>query len=76
MAELYFESLEGAGNPARFTPMNEDVRAAFRQEAGFDPKLLFDPRQSSRGERIRKACGVFWTSVPRSPLICKAIGSR
>lgn len=43
MAELYFESLEGAGNPARFTPMNEDVRAAFRQSAGFDPKLLFDP---------------------------------
>jgi hypothetical protein len=43
MAELYFESLEGAGNPARFTPMNDDVRTAFEQESGFDPKLLFDP---------------------------------
>lgn len=42
MAELYFESLEGAGNPARFTPMNEDVRAAFRAAARFDPKELFD----------------------------------
>ena len=37
LAELYFESLEGAGNPARFTPMNDDVRQAFRVEAGWDP---------------------------------------
>ncbi len=43
LAELYFESLEGASNPARFTPMNDDVRRAFQQAAGFDPKLLFDP---------------------------------
>lgn len=41
VAELYFESLEGASNPARFTPMNDDVRQAFRHSAGFDPKLLF-----------------------------------
>ena len=37
LAELYFESLEGAGNPARFTPMNDDVRADFRAQAGWDP---------------------------------------
>jgi len=37
LAELYFESLEGAGNPARFTPMNDDVRSAFRAQAGWDP---------------------------------------
>jgi hypothetical protein len=43
VAELYFESLEGASNPARFTPMNEDVRAEFKRTGGFDPKLLFDP---------------------------------
>lgn len=43
VAELYFESLEGASNPARFTPMNDDVRADFGRLAGFDPKLLFDP---------------------------------
>ena len=37
LAELYFESLEGSGNPARFTPMNDDVRGAFRAQAGWDP---------------------------------------
>jgi hypothetical protein len=37
LAELYFESLEGAANPARFTPMNDDVRARYRQAAGLDP---------------------------------------
>jgi hypothetical protein len=46
MAELYFESLEGPDNPARFTPMNDDVRKEFEQESGFDPKLLFDPVSS------------------------------
>ena len=42
LAELYFESLEGHDNPARFTPMNDDVRAAFRKLASFDPRDLFD----------------------------------
>jgi hypothetical protein len=37
LAELYFESLEGAANPARFTPLNNDVRAAFRAQSGWDP---------------------------------------
>ena len=46
VAELYFESLEGASNPARFTPMNDDVRADFKRVGGFDPKLLFDPSSS------------------------------
>ncbi len=41
LAELYFESLEGAGNPARFTPMNEDVRREFQKIGGVDPKALF-----------------------------------
>ena len=44
LAELYFESLEGIGNPARFTPMNDDVRAEFHASAGFDPMELFGPR--------------------------------
>ncbi|MBV9405757.1 MAG: hypothetical protein JO211_10465, partial [Acidobacteriaceae bacterium] len=43
VAELYFESLEGASNPSRFTPMNDDVRREFERTNGFDPKLLFDP---------------------------------
>ena len=41
LAELYFESLEGAANPSRFTPMNADVRAEFRRQHGFDPLDLF-----------------------------------
>jgi hypothetical protein len=42
LAELYFESLEGVDNPARLTPMNDDVRAEFRKGAGLDPLALFD----------------------------------
>jgi hypothetical protein len=41
LAELYFESLEGAANPARFTPMNKDVRDEFSGLNGFDPIQLF-----------------------------------
>jgi len=41
LAELYFESLEGAANPARFTPMNQDVREEFHGLNGFDPIELF-----------------------------------
>ena len=44
LAELYFESLEGIGNPSRFTPMNDDVRALFREKNGFDPIELFGAR--------------------------------
>ena len=47
LAELYFESLEGHENPARFTPLDADVRREFQQSAGFDPLDLFDT-QSSR----------------------------
>ncbi|MDP2997933.1 MAG: hypothetical protein Q8N47_10630 [Bryobacterales bacterium] len=42
LAELYFESLEGHANPARFTPLNKEVRFAFREARGFDPLELFD----------------------------------
>src|SRR6202163_1283332 len=42
LAELYFESLEGHENPARFTPLNQDVRREFQLTAGFDPLDLFD----------------------------------
>jgi hypothetical protein len=45
LAELYFESLEGAANPARFTPMNADIRQAFAKEHGFDPQELFGAAQ-------------------------------
>jgi hypothetical protein len=52
LAELYFESLEGAANPARFTPMNDDVRAQFKQLHGFDPLELFGAGKSDP-ERLR-----------------------
>jgi hypothetical protein len=43
LAELYFESLEGYLNPARFTPMNDDVRRDFQAAHHFDPLDLFNP---------------------------------
>ena len=49
LAELYFESLEGIDNPSRFTPMNDDVRAAFRAQKGFDPiEILGTRRKEAR----------------------------
>jgi hypothetical protein len=42
LAELYFESLEGVANPARFTPMNNEVRRAYEAHAGVDPLTLFE----------------------------------
>lgn len=58
LAELYFESLEGAANPARFTPMNDQVRAEFKSANGFDPKLLFEAGSayaaSTHPEALRK----------------------
>ncbi len=43
LAELYFESLEGAANPARFTPFNDDVRKAYQVGKGIDPITLLQP---------------------------------
>jgi hypothetical protein len=40
LAELYFESLEGIENPARFTPFNDNARAAFSKLHGVDPLVL------------------------------------
>jgi len=63
LAELYFESLEGTGNASRFTPMNDDVRALFRKQSGFDPIEIFGARKDEasrtafldfRGELARR----------------------
>ena len=51
LAELYFESLKGIGNASRFTPMNGDVRAMFRQQVGFDPIELFGSRKDEGSRR-------------------------
>ena len=41
LAELYFESLEGHENLARFTPFNRDVRTSFAETTGYDPIDIF-----------------------------------
>lgn len=51
LAELYFESLEGLSNASRFTPMNDDVRARFRKEGGFDPIELFSTHKDAPSQR-------------------------
>jgi hypothetical protein len=52
LAELYFESLEGIGNPSRFTPMNADVRSRFRERHGFDPIEIFGARKDEASQRL------------------------
>ncbi len=52
LAELYFESLEGAANPSRFTPMNAEVRAEFQALRGFDPAELFLKRRDAAALRL------------------------
>lgn len=59
LAELYFESLEGAANPARFTPMNDDVRRDFRAVAGFDPLELFQPGSPRHHSRNPQGLAAF-----------------
>jgi hypothetical protein len=44
LGELYFESLEGYQNPARFTPFHRQVRDEFLQLHGFDPSELYDAK--------------------------------
>jgi hypothetical protein len=59
LAELYFESLEGAANPSRFTPMNDDVRREFASLKGFDPKALFEPESAYSAETHPEALHAF-----------------
>jgi len=47
LGELYFESLEGAANPARFTPFNATVLGRFEAETGMKPGRIFDPAHRS-----------------------------
>jgi hypothetical protein len=62
LAELYFESLEGTGNASRFTPMNDDVRALFQKQSGFDPIEIFGARKD---EASRKAFLDFRSDLTR-----------
>lgn len=56
LAELYFESLEGYLNPARFTPFNDLVRAEFRAGTGIDPANFYNP--ASPHYHVRNAAPV------------------
>ena len=51
LAELYFESLHGADDPSRFTPMNLDVRAQFELKNGWDPLEIFRSRKDNAAAR-------------------------
>ena len=51
-AELYYESLEGAKNPARFTPVNRNIRQSFQDlPGGFDPVELWGARKDPESLR-------------------------
>ena len=59
LAELYFESLEGIANPARFTPMNDVTRREFAAAHGFDPKALF-PGGARAGDAAAQRIFLDW----------------
>ncbi len=59
LSEVYFESLEGHGNPARFTPLNDDVRREFQSLHGFDPLALFQRESSWHYAANEKALRAF-----------------
>ncbi len=42
IAELNYDTDHGPLNPAKYVPMNDDVRRDFAAARGFDPRLLFD----------------------------------
>lgn len=68
LAELYFESLEGYMNPARFTPMNPDVRAEFKAKNGYDPIELFDsnsPRNPAKDAKYMRELLEFRADLAR-----------
>ncbi len=72
--ELYYESLEGAANAARFTPMNDDIRGEYRDLTGIDPLDFFrKPPEAAaltaflqyRAESVRRMQGE-WMRVAAS----------
>src|SRR5262249_6713748 len=42
IAELNYDTDHGPLNPAKYVPMNDDIRRDFESVAGFDPLQLFD----------------------------------
>lgn len=55
IAELNYDTDHGPFNPAKYVPMNEDVRRDFAEARGFDPRLLFDAASQYFWKRNPKA---------------------
>lgn len=55
IAELNYDTDRGPLNPAKYVPMNDDVRREFMAAAGFDPPLLFEPASPYYWRRNSKA---------------------
>jgi hypothetical protein len=55
IAELNYDTDHGPLNPAKYVPMNDDVRRDFAAAAGFDPRLLFDPASPYYWQKNPKA---------------------
>lgn len=52
LGELYFESLEGLENPARFTPYSADAVAYLKAQAGVEPEAIFS--KSAKPEEVER----------------------
>ncbi len=59
IAELNFDTNGGAADPAKFTPLNDDVRSEFKRREGFDPIELFSPASPHFWKANRKAFDAF-----------------
>jgi hypothetical protein len=59
LGELYFESLHGPDNPARFTPISDSVRAEAAPLVGFDPLELLTPSGPCHWSKQPEAWRVF-----------------
>lgn len=52
LGELYFESLEGLENPARFTPFSADAVAYLRAQAQVEPQAMFG--REAKSEEVER----------------------
>ncbi len=59
LAELNYDTEHGAANPARFTPMNDQVRAEFRRLEKIDPLQFFVPGSRNHWTRNREGWAKF-----------------
>ena len=60
LAELYYESAEGAAAPKWFTPMNRAFRDHFSQRHGYDPLAIFDSASRHYWRRSPRALAALY----------------